>query len=184
MQINVNEFLEEQTRGLTEMVAKLRKSRMAAAREAAVKSAARIRALNGRVRHLARSGVRLTSISRDAVQSLIELQAEIVTSALTDAAAQIQRISETENVRDLARQQAEVLQGARQRIVDDITRTVTILRGAAGDVRKVAERTRTAEPAASRPAARRARAKRKVARKTTRRTARKSARKTARRAKR
>jgi phasin family protein len=145
-------------------------------------SAARVRSLNARVRELARSGVRLTSISHGTVQSLIELQGEIVTSAITDAAAQIQRLAETESVRDLARQQADVLQGTRQRIVDDITRAVTILRGAAEDARKVTVRARAAEAAAPKRKAR-AKAKRKAA-KTARKTVRKTARKTARRAKR
>jgi phasin family protein len=120
------------------------------------------------------------------VQSLIELQGEIVTSAITDAAAQIQRLAETESVRDLARQQAEVLQATRQRIVDDITRAVTILRGAAADARKATVRAGAAEAAAPKKKAR-AKAKRKAAktvRKTVRKTARKAARKTNRRAKR
>jgi phasin family protein len=151
MHTSMNEFLEEQTRGLAELVENLRKSRVAAARKAASESAARIRALNGRVRGLARSGVRLTSVSHGAVQSLIELQEDIVTAAISDAAAQIQRLAETESVRDLARQQSNVLQATRQRIVEDITRAVTILRGAARDARKVAQR--QAEPGVRKPRA-------------------------------
>jgi phasin family protein len=186
MHSSVKEFLEEQTQGLAELAENLRKSRIAAARRAATMSAARVRSLNTRVRELARSGVRLTSISHGTVQSLIELQGEIVTSAITDAAAQIQRLAETESVRDLARQQAEVLQATRQRIVDDITRAVTILRGAAADARKATVRAGAAEAAAPKKKAR-AKAKRKAAktvRKTVRKTARKAARKTNRRAKR
>jgi phasin family protein len=159
---SMNEFLEEQTKGLTELVENLRRSRIAAARKAASESAARIRALNGRVRQLARSGVRLTSISHGAVQSLIELQADIVTTAIAEAATQIQRLADTESVRDLARQQSDVLQATRQRIVEDISRAVTILRGAGSDVRKVAER-QAAGPAAPKPRAKakgRAKAKR------------------------
>ncbi len=190
MHSSVKEFLEEQTQGLAELAENLRKSRVAAARRAATLSAARVRSLNVRVRELARSGVRLTSISHGTVQSLIELQGEIVTSAISDAAAQIQRLAETESVRDLARQQADVLQSTRQRIVDDITRAVTILRGAADDARKVTVRARAAEAAAPKKKAR-AKAKRKAARtvrktvrKTARKTVRKTARKTARRARR
>ena len=73
-------------------------------------------------------------------ERLIELQSEIVTSALDDAAVQLQRIADTEHVGDLARGQAEVLQATRQRIVDDISRAMKILKGAAGDVREVATR--------------------------------------------
>ena len=183
MHSSVKEFLEEQTQGLAELAENLRKSRIAAARRAATLSAARVRSLNAKVRELSRSGVRLTSISHGTVQSLIELQGEIVTSAITDAAAQIQRLAETESVRDLARQQADVLQATRQRIVDDITRAVTILRGAAADAREVAVRARAAASAAPKKKARAKKAKRKAA-KTVRKTVRKTARKAARRAKR
>jgi len=69
-------------------------------------------------------------------------------------------------VRDLARMQAEVLQSARQRIVDDIARAVVILKDAAGDARKVATRaTATEEPAAKKTVRRKVKqAKRKAAR--------------------
>ncbi len=138
MHLGLSEFIDEQTKGLAELAENLRRSRVAAARKAAIESAARIKSLNGRVRALARSGVRLTSISQGAAQSLIELQAEIVTDALGDAAVQIERMAHTENVRDLARVQGEVLQAARQRIVEDIARAMKILKGAAGDARKLA----------------------------------------------
>jgi phasin family protein len=145
MHAGMNEFLNEQRKGLAELVENVRKSRVAAARKAALESAARIKALNGRVRDLARSGVRLTSISQGAAEGLIELQSDIVTSALSEAAEQLQRIADTESVGDLARGQLEVLQATRQRIVEDIARAVTILKGAAGDVRKVATRAKTAK---------------------------------------
>ena len=147
MHAGMSEFVAEHMKGLTEMVTELRRSRVAAARKAAVESAARIKSLNQRVRSLARSGVRVTAASQGAVQSLIELQEDIVTSALNDAAAQMERLAYTESVRDLARVQGEILQAARQRIVEDIARAVTVLKSAAGDVRKAAERAEAAEPA-------------------------------------
>ena len=156
----LNEFLEVQTTGLAELARRLRQSRAAVARKAAAASAARVRSLNGRVRGLARSGVRLTSISQATAQSLIELQAAIVTDALTDASEQIQRIAYTSSVRDLAREQAGVLQAAQQRIVNDIARAVKILKGAAGDVRKVASGATTTDSVApKRPVRRKARSK-------------------------
>lgn len=149
MPIEVNEFVEQQMKGLTELVGNLKRSRVEAARRAASESAARIKSLNTRVREVARSGVRLTYISHGAIQGLIELQAEIVNSALTEAADKIQRMAYTESVRDLASMQAEVLQAARQRIVDDIARAVTILKDAAGDMRKVATPAKAPRPAAA-----------------------------------
>jgi len=183
MQFAINEFIEEQRRGLAELLENLSKSRVAAARSAARQSAARIKAMNGRVRALARSGVRLTAVSQNAAQGLIELHAEIVNTALTEAAAQIERLAYTESVRDLARLQAEVLQAARERIVDDIVSAVTILKDAAGDARKaVAPSAATAAraPAPKAPARRKAKAK-TVARSRSRAGARPAPRRTTRR---
>jgi DNA polymerase III gamma/tau subunit len=92
-------------------------------------------------------------VSQGAAQDLIELHADIVNAALTEAAAQIERMAYTESVRDLARMQAEVLQATRQRIVDDIARALTILKDAAGDARKaVAPREPVARPATKKAA--------------------------------
>jgi hypothetical protein len=182
MHAGMSEFIAEQMKGLTEMVTELRRSRVEAARKAAVESAARIKSLNQRVRSLARSGLRVTAASQGAVQSLIELQEDIVTSALNDAAVQMERLAYTESVRDLARVQGEILQAARQRIVDDIARAVTVLKSAAGDMRKAAER-----PEAAKPIKTKAKAKAKVKVKAKTRTptrAARNVRKTARRARR
>jgi len=74
MNTELNEFLEQQKKGLVQLASDLRKARVAAARKAAQESAARIKSLNVRVRTLARSGVRLSVVSHGAVQGLIELQ--------------------------------------------------------------------------------------------------------------
>ena len=71
----------------------------------------------------------------------------------------MERLAYTESVRDLARVQGEILQAARQRIVDDIARAVTVLKSAAGDVRKAAARAGAAKPAKARS---KAKAKAKV----------------------
>ena len=147
MHTGTKEFLEEQARGLAEMAENLRKERVQAARKAARDSAARVRLLNGRVRALARSGIRVTNISHGAVENLIELQAEIVNSALNEAAAQIERLANTGSLRDLSRDQARVLLAARQRIVDDLSRALEILKEAGGDVRRAAQGARKATKA-------------------------------------
>ena len=165
MHLGINEFIDEQKKGLTELLANLSKSRVVAARNAARESAARIKELNGRVRALARSGVRLTSVSQGAAQDLIELHADIVNAALTEAATQIERMAYTESVRDLARMQSEVLQATRQRIVDDIARALTILKDAAGDARKAVaprEPVAKAAPRKAAPARRKVSAKARV----------------------
>ena len=187
MNSELNEFLEQQKKGLVQLASDLRKARVAAARKAAHESAARIKSLNVRVRTLARSGVRLSVVSHGAVQSLIELQGDIVSSALNEAAEKIQQMAYTESVRDLARMQAEVLQSARNRIVDDIARAVVILKDAAGDARTVAQpgpaakkNTRRKKPAAARRTTRRGKGKTVVRAKPVARKAARNRRKSAR----
>jgi phasin family protein len=137
----VKEFVTEQAQVLADRAQKLGKAPVETAREAAVKSAAGIKSLKDPIRALARSGVKLTAISQGTAQSLIELQAEIVTTALTEAADQLERAARANNVLDLARDQADVLRATRERIVSDITQAVTIFKDAGGDVRKVATHT-------------------------------------------
>lgn len=156
MTVHLSDFIAEQSKGLVDLMKNLRQSQVKAAREAARSSAARVKSLNQRVRTLAQSGLRLNEVSHGAAQDLIELQAEIVTSALTDASVQIERLSYTETARDFARMQGEVLHAARQRIVDDLARAVAALKGAAGEVRKAVVPREAAKPAKpAKPAKRR-----------------------------
>jgi len=155
MSAHLSEFIAEQREGLVDLMKSLRQSQVKAAREAARSSAERIKSLNQRVRALAKSGLRVNEVSHGAAQNLIELQADIVTSALTDAAAQIERLSYTETARDFARLQGEVMLAARQRIVDDLARAVTALKGAAGEVRKAVVQPDAPKPAKARKAVRR-----------------------------
>lgn len=170
MHAGMNEFLEEQTRGLREMAENLRKSQLETARKAAIRSAARVRSLNARAREMARSGVKLSNISHGTLERLIGLHEEIVTAALAEAATQIEKLAYTESARDFGRDQARVLQSARERIVNDVSRGMKILREAAEQAREAAARPVKAAPAARKPAARKAKAKSK-ARKATRKTA-------------
>ena len=175
MHAGMSEFLEEQAKGLAEMAEGLRKSQVAAARKAAIRSAARIRSLNMRAREMAKSGVRLANLSHGTLQRLIGLHEEIVTAALADAATQIEKLAYTDSVRDFGREQARVLAAARERIVNDVSRGMSILREAAEEARttpaprRAAAKSRAKAKKAPRKATKRAPAKRKAARKTRRR---------------
>ena len=141
MRNKIKDFVTEQSQAMAEQALKLRTQPVQVARDAAVKSAERIKSLKDPIRALSRSGVKLTAISQGTAQSLIELQAEIVTTALTEAAEQLERAARTDNVMDLMRDQADVLRATRERIVSDITQAVAIFKDAGGDVRKVATHT-------------------------------------------
>jgi phasin family protein len=137
----IKDFVNEQREILAEQAGKLRTDPVKAARAASLKSAERIKALKDPIRAVSRSGVKLTAISQNTAERLIQLQEQLVTSALTDAAAQLERAARADNVVALVRDQADVLRATRERIVSDITEAVTILKDAGGDVRKVATHT-------------------------------------------
>ncbi len=137
----VKDFVVGQTQGLAKRAQELRKKPVAAARDAAAKSAENLKSLKDPVRAFARSGVKLTTISQGTATSLIELQERIVASALNDAAAQLERAAASESLKDMLRNQASVLMDARERIVADMAQALAILRGAGSDVREVATRT-------------------------------------------
>lgn len=137
----IKDFVAEQSQAMAEQAQKLRKEPVQVARDAAVKSAERIKSLKDPIRTLSRSGVKLTAISQGTAQSLIELQAQIVTSALTEAAEQLERAARADNVMNLVRDQADVLRATRERIVTDISQAVAIFKDAGGDLRKVATQT-------------------------------------------
>jgi len=174
MNEGIKKFLGEQAEGLSELTGNLRKAPVEAARKAMAESAKGIKSLKQPVHAFARSGVKLTAISQSTAQKLIELQAEMVTSALSEAATQLERVVRTESPMEALRDQAEVLRATRERIVNDIAQAVAIFREAGGELRKVAKQTyakvaHTAEeepPAAMKTARRKA--KRKAAKATRR----------------
>ena len=90
MKTKVQQFLADKSQALAEQARAMREVPGAAARDAATKSAERIKSLRAPVRVVARSGVKLTAISQSMLQGLIELQEQIVTSALDDAAMQLE----------------------------------------------------------------------------------------------
>jgi hypothetical protein len=168
----MQELMTEKTQALADQVQKMRKESAESVREAFSGSAESLKAMKSPVRVLARSGIKVSAVSQTAVQSLIELQSDVITSALTDVALRLERATRAENVVDFVKDQIELLPATRARIVEDATRVVTIFKSAGRDLRTVATHayemvTETAEEHA--PAAKPARRKGKRAvRKTTR----------------
>lgn len=160
----IKDFVKEQAQQLSEQAARAREDRVKAVRAATTRTAERIKSLNEPIRAVSRSGVKLTAISQSTAEQLIRLQEQLVTTALNDAASQLERAARADRVQDLVRDQADVLRATRERIVGDITAAVTILREAGGDVGKVAKQ--TYEHVSGRAQPKPARATRKTARKS------------------
>jgi len=134
----MQEYVADKTAVLQGQVEKLAKDSVETVRETVVGSAEALKALKSPVRTLARSGVKITTVSQTAVVSLIELQSDVLTSAISDAALRLERASRAENILDLVRDQFEMLPATRARIVEDAQRAALIFKHAGRDLRGVA----------------------------------------------
>jgi len=143
MASKVKAFVNEQAQVLAAQAGRLRRAPGKAVRGAAAASAKRVRALQEPVRLVTHSGVRLTNVSHEALLSLMALQLDVVTSALSDAATQLERVAQSDNVTDLVRGQADELRAVRERVVSDVSRAVSIVRDAGRGARAVATETYT-----------------------------------------
>jgi hypothetical protein len=155
----VRQFVSERRRVLAEGARKLGKAPAKVVRSAAARSATGIKALQQPVRVVTHSGVKLTNLSHEAVLGLMALQLEVVTSALSDAAAQLERVAQSEGAMDLVRGQADELRSTRERVVAEMNRAVSIFKEAGRGVREVATETyaKVARPAKAAKAKRAAR---------------------------
>jgi phasin family protein len=138
MIVDVQEFVAERGEVLVGQVRKMRENSVETVREAVVGSAETLKALKSPVRMIARSGIKLSAVSQATVQNLIELQSDVVTSALNDVALRLERATRAENIVEFVREQIELTPASRARMVEDANRAVTILKTAGRDIRNVA----------------------------------------------
>ena len=134
---HVNESGRVRRRDLVDQIRRFRDEPIETLREVAVSSADGIKSLKAPVRAFAHSGVKLATVSQNAVQNLIELESEVITSALTAAAKRCERAARSEDLVDLVLDQAEMFATTRDRVVDEATRAVEIFKVAGRDMRKV-----------------------------------------------
>ena len=162
---NINESGSVRRRDLAEQIRRLRDEPIETMREVAMSSADGIKSLKAPIRALAHSGVKLATVSQNAVQNLIELESEVITSTLTAAAMRLERAAQAENVLDLVLDQAEMFGATRDRIVDHATRAAEIFKVSGRDLRGVAgTRTKSSSRRPTRQVPEVKRAKRKVKR--------------------
>ena len=170
MMVKVKEVVIEQAQALADQAERLRKMPVEAARGAAARSADTVKSMRDPVRALTRSGVKLTAVSQSTLQRLIELQEQIITAAMSDAAAQLESAAGATSVSELARIQGRVLLAARERIVRDMAQAMAILKEAGTELGKVAAesgstaRRKVGKKAPAKKAIRKAPAKKKAKR--------------------
>ena len=134
----IQEFVSKDRSILVDQVSRIRKDSVDSVREAVAGSADSIKSLKNPVRTIARSGIKLTNVSQATMQSLIELQTDIVTAAITDAANRLERASRAASVVDLVQAQIDMIPATRTRLVDDANRAVEIFKTTGRDLRDVA----------------------------------------------
>lgn len=134
----MQEFVAEQTAVLQGQVEKMAKESVETVRETVVGSAETLKSLKSPVRTIARSTIKVTTVSQTAVASLIDLQSDMLTSAISDAALRLERASRADNIVDLVRDQIEMIPATRARIVEDAQRAAQIFKHAGRDLRGVA----------------------------------------------
>jgi hypothetical protein len=134
----MQEFVAEQAAALGSQVEKMRRDSIETVREAAVGSASNLKSLKSPVRTLARSGIKVTAVSQTAVASLIELQSDMLTSAISAVALRLERASRADNIVELVREQFEMIPATRDRLVEDANRAALIFKHAGRDLRGVA----------------------------------------------
>jgi len=134
----MQEFVAEQTAVLQDQVEKIAKESVETVRESVVGGAETLKSFKAPVRTIARSTIKVTSVSQTAVASLIDLQSDMLTSAISDAALRLERASRADNIIDLVRDQIEMIPATRARIVEDAQRAALIFKHAGRDLRGVA----------------------------------------------
>jgi len=138
MNVDIQKFMNEQTQALGHQARMFRRNPVRFMRKALLDSAEGLKSLKSPVRVVAHSGVKITVVSGNALQRLIELESEIVTAALSGAATRLERTVEADGVADLVLDQVEMLGATRERVTDEATRAVEIVASAGHDIRKLA----------------------------------------------
>ena len=138
MNVTMQEYVAERGELLFGQVRKIRETSVESVREAFTGSAETLKALKSPVRTIARSGVKLTTVSQTTVQNLIELQSDVVTAALNDVALRLERATRAENIVEFVREQIELTPATRARVVEDANRAVAIFKTAGKEFRNVA----------------------------------------------
>jgi phasin family protein len=167
----MQEFVVGKAQMLNGQLARIRHESVRSARAAAQDSADSLKSLKTPVRVIARSGVRVSTVSQTAVQELIELQSEMLTAAIAEFALRLERASRAGSVVEFVRGQVEMLPATRARMADEAGRAVRIVATAGRELRGVARQTyarvtdAASEPATPRRTRRTARKTRRHARK-------------------
>ena len=112
--MDMQEYVTERSEVLVDQVRKLRENSAETVKEAITGSADALKSLKAPVRTIARSGVKLTAVSQEARQNMIELVSDVIQAALTEAALRLERATKADNLIELVREQIELTPATRE----------------------------------------------------------------------
>lgn len=133
----MQDFITEQMQVFTGQAQPFGTDPLAALREGVAYSVDGLRSLEQPVRAAARSGVRLTSLSHKTAQELIELQSEMMASALDEMAAGFERAAQAQDLAALVNAQAEAWRLSAERFVNDANRAMQIFAAAGRGMQEI-----------------------------------------------
>lgn len=149
MLTQMQDFFAEQLEAFKGQVPTFDGEPLAAMRQGVTYSVEGLKSLERPVRIAARSSVKLSSVSQQAMQELIELQTDMVTSALTEMAAGLERVADAKDAVTFFDVQADAARARADRLVAGANRAMAIFTNAGHGVQQViAEAYEQAQPVA------------------------------------
>jgi phasin family protein len=133
----MQDFMTEQMQAFTGQAQPFSTDPLAAVREGVAYSVDGLRSLEQPVRAAARSGVQLTALSHTTAQELIELQSDMMASALGDMAGGFERAAQAQDLAALVSAQAEALRLSAERLVNDANRAMQIFAAAGRGMQEI-----------------------------------------------
>ena len=134
----VQDYMNEQIQTFAGQAQRFGADPLAAAREGVAHSVSGLKSLRQPVRAAARSGVKLSALTHETAQELIQLQSHMVTATLTEMAESLERAAQARDFAALVSAQADSLRQSAERFVNDANRALEILTTAGRGVQTVA----------------------------------------------
>jgi phasin family protein len=134
----MQDFVNEQMQVLAGQAQQFGTDPLAAMRQGLAYSVDGLKSLEQPVRLAARSSVQLTEVTQKALEDLIHLQTEMVTSALNEVAAGFERAAHAKDAAALVGVQSDALRASAERLVNDANRALEIFTTASRGVQQVA----------------------------------------------
>jgi phasin family protein len=137
----VQDFVSEQMQAFAGRAQQLGADPLTSVREGATYSAEALQSLKRPVHVAARSGVQLSSLTHKTAQELIELQSRMVTTAIGEIAASLERAAQAQDFAALVTAQADALRASAERLVSDTNRAMEIFAASGRGMQQLANET-------------------------------------------